>query len=79
VGLPLPHPRVREALEDHQGPTRRIPAAVELDLSNLKLEGLNSKIRLINPRGYGHHGAAALVSMIYLCCGGITVQLPTER
>ncbi|MGH2792246.1 MAG: ISL3 family transposase [Actinomycetota bacterium] len=57
----------------------RILAAVELRLSNSKLEGLNSKIRLINHRGYGHHSAAALISMIYLCCGGITVQLPTER
>ncbi|MGH7722217.1 MAG: hypothetical protein ACRENL_05200 [Candidatus Dormibacteria bacterium] len=36
----------------------------------------NSKIRLINHRGYGHHSAAALISMIYLCCGGITVTLP---
>jgi transposase len=57
----------------------RILAAVELGLSNSKLEGLNSKIRLINHRGYGHHSAAALISMIYLYCGGITVQLPTER
>jgi transposase len=57
----------------------RILAAIELGLSNSKLEGLNSKIRLINHRGYGHHTAAALIAMIYLCCGGITVQLPTER
>jgi transposase len=57
----------------------RILAAVELGLSNSKLEGLNSKIRLINHRGYGHHTATALIAMIYLCCGGITVQLPTER
>jgi len=57
----------------------RILAAVELDLSNSKLEGLNSKIRLINHRGYGHHTATALIAMIYLCCGGITVQLPTQR
>lgn len=57
----------------------RILAAAELGLSNSKLEGLNSKIRLINHRGYGHHSAAALIAMIYLCAGGITVQLPTER
>lgn len=56
-----------------------ILAAVELGLSNSKLEGLASKIRLVNHRGYGHHSAAALISMIYLCCGGITVRLPTER
>jgi transposase len=53
-----------------------ILAAVDLGLSNSKLEGLNSKIRLINHRGYGHHSAAALIAMIYLCCGGITIELP---
>jgi transposase len=57
----------------------RILAAVELGLSNSKLEGLNSKIRLINHRGYGHHSATALIAMTYLCCGGITIELPTER
>jgi transposase len=57
----------------------RILAAVELGLSNSKLEGLNSKIGLINHRGYGHHSAAALIAMIYLCCGGLTIKLPTER
>jgi transposase len=56
-----------------------ILAAVELGLANSKLEGLNSKIRLINHRGYGHHSAAAVIAMIYLCCGGITVELPTRR
>jgi transposase len=58
---------------------RQILAAVELGLSNSKLEGLNSKIRLINHRGYGHHTAAAVIAMIYLCCSGLTIALPTER
>jgi transposase len=53
-----------------------IVAAVELGLSNSRLEGVNSKIRLINHRGYGHHSAAALVAMIYLCCGGVRTVLP---
>jgi transposase len=57
----------------------RILGAVELGLSNSKLEGLNSKIRLINHRGYGHRSLPALIAMIYLCCGGITVTLPFER
>jgi transposase len=57
----------------------RVLAAIELGLSNSKLEGLNSKIRLINHRGYGHHSATALIAMIYLCCGGLTITLPTER
>jgi transposase len=58
---------------------QRILWAIELGLSNSKLEGLNSKIRLINHRGYGHHSATALIAMIYLCCGGITVELPSDR
>lgn len=57
----------------------RILAAVELGLSNSKLEGLNSKIRLIYHRGYGHHSATAVIAMIYLCCAGLTIQLPTQR
>jgi transposase len=56
-----------------------IVAAVDLGLSNSKLEGLNSKIRLINHRGYGHHSAAAVTAMIYLCCSGLTITLPTQR
>lgn len=55
-----------------------IVAAIEQGLSNSRLEGLNSKIRLINHRGYGHHTAPALIAMIYLCCGGITIELPLK-
>jgi hypothetical protein len=29
--------------------------------------------------GYRHGVLAALISTIYLCCGGTTVELPTER
>jgi transposase len=58
---------------------QQILAAVDLGLSNSKLEGLNSKIRLINHRGYGHHTATAVIAMIYLCCSGLTVTLPTGR
>jgi transposase len=57
----------------------QILAAVDLGLSNSKLEGLNSKIGLINHRGYGHHTAAAIIAMIYLCCSGLTITLPTGR
>jgi len=27
-------------------------------------------------RGYGHHSAAALIAMIYLCCGRTSIVLP---
>ncbi|HSH59993.1 MAG TPA: transposase [Acidimicrobiales bacterium] len=64
LGVPEPHPFLRQALT-HRAGRDRILAAVELGLSNSKLEGLNSKIRLINHRGYGHHSAAAVIAMIY--------------
>lgn len=51
-------------------------AAVRLGLSNGRLEGLNSKVRLISHRSFGFHSAAPLISLIYLCCGGIEIDLP---
>ena len=53
-----------------------IIAAIELGISNALIEGINAKIRLINARGYGHHSAETLTSMIYLCLGGLQVKLP---
>jgi transposase len=55
-----------------------IIAAVEHDLSNSRLEGINAKIRLINRRGYGHPNGDHLAAMIHLCLGGITITLPTQ-
>jgi transposase len=51
-------------------------AAVELGLSNSRLEGINAKIRLIQRRGYGHRSVKSLAAMIYLCIGGIVIDLP---
>lgn len=53
--------------------------AAELGPSNCKIEGLKSRIRLINHRGYGRHSATAVIGMIYLCCSGLTITLPTGR
>jgi transposase len=52
--------------------------AVELGISNALIEGINAKIRLINARGYRHHSAQTLTSMIYLCLGGLHPKLPTQ-
>ena len=41
---------------------------IQLGLSNARLEGTNSKIRLINHRGYGHHRPEALIALIKLAC-----------
>lgn len=56
-----------------------IIAAVQLGLSNSRLEGINSKIRVIQRRGYGHPTPQSLMAMVYLCLGGINLSLPTQR
>jgi transposase len=53
-----------------------ILAAIRLGLSNARLEGLNSKVRLISHRSFGFHSAAPLIALVYLCCGGIEIELP---
>ena len=50
--------------------------AIEQDISNGTVEGMNVKVRLIIRRAYGFHSAdAALV----LACGPINLVLPHER
>ncbi|MFC5006140.1 transposase [Dactylosporangium cerinum] len=41
------------------------------------LEGVNAKIRLIQRRGFGFRNLDALTAAIYLCLGGISLDLPT--
>jgi transposase len=53
-----------------------ILAAICRGLSNGRLEGLNSKIRLISHRAFGFHSADPLIALVYLCCAGITIELP---
>jgi transposase len=88
-GPPLPqsldHRRLRSRIPAFRNLTKTIRtnfdgicAAVEEGLSNSRLEGINSKIRLIQRRGYGYHSTDALAASIYLCLGGITIQLPTH-
>ena len=55
-----------------------IVSAVERGLSNSRLEGVNSRIRLIQRRGYGYRSIESLAAVIYLCLGGVTIKLPTE-
>jgi transposase len=53
-----------------------ILAAIRLGLSNGRLEGLNSRIRLISHRSFGFHSAAPLIALVYLCCSRIVIPLP---
>jgi transposase len=51
-------------------------AAIRLALSNGRMEGLNSKVRLLSHRSFGFHGPAPLNALIYLCCSQLTIQPP---
>jgi transposase len=53
-----------------------ILAAIRLGLSNGRLEGLNSRIRLISHRSFGFHSATPLIALVYLCCSRIVIDLP---
>ncbi len=56
--------------------TAGILAAIDLGLSNGRMEGLNNKISVLKHRAYGFHSAAALIAMIFLCCTRLHVELP---
>lgn len=68
-----PFVKLARTVRDHRA---GIVRALELPLSNARLEGTNNKIRLLSHRAYGFHSAAALVAMIYLCCSSI--HFPTS-
>ena len=46
---------------------------VRTRFNNGRIEGINAKIRTITRRAFGFHSARALISMIFLCCGGVHV------
>jgi len=53
--------------------------AVELGISNGRVEGLNTKVRLIVRRAYGFHTADAALALVMLAAGPINLRLPHEQ
>lgn len=51
-----------------------ILAYVATRLTNGLVEGINNHLRVIARRAYGFHSAGALISMLFLCCGGIVLN-----
>jgi transposase len=68
-----PFVRLARTIRNHRD---GVLAAIRLGLTNGRLEGLNSRIRLISHRSFGFHSAAPLIALVYLCCTGITIELP---
>jgi len=53
--------------------------AVEHAISNGRVEGLNTKVRLMMRRGYGFHSAEAALALVMLSCGPINLRLPHHQ
>ena len=57
-----PFIRLAHTIRSHRA---GVLAAIRLGLTNGRLEGLNSKIRLISHRSFGFHSADALIALVY--------------
>jgi transposase len=53
-----------------------ILAYFQARLTNGITEGFNNKLRMIARRAFGFHSPEPLISMLYLCSGGITLDPP---
>ena len=53
-----------------------ILAYLDTRMTNGPVEGINNKLRVIARRAYGFHSPGALISMLFLCCGGIELAPP---
>ena len=53
-----------------------ILAYLDTRMTNGLAEGINNKLRVIARRAYGFHSPGPLISMLFLCCGGIELAPP---
>ena len=51
-----------------------ILAYIRERMTNGLVEGINTRLRMVARRAYGFRSAEALISMLYLCCGGIKLD-----
>lgn len=51
-----------------------ILAYFQARLTNGRVEGINNKLRMIARRAFGYHSPEPLISMLFLCNGGITLD-----
>lgn len=71
-----PFVRLARTLRRHR---QGILAYVSYRLTNGVVEGINNRLRMIARRAFGFHGPKALIAMLFLCCGGITLHPPLPR
>ena len=71
-----PYVKAARTMRDRRG---IIINAINEGISNGRVEGLNTKVRLIIRRGYGFHSAKAALALVMLACGPINLTLPHEQ
>jgi transposase len=69
-----PFIRTALTLDTHR---EQIANAIALGLTNARLEGMNSTVRLLSHRARGFRRLDSLLALITLVCGRVPVQLPT--
>ncbi|MFH5208070.1 ISL3 family transposase [Antrihabitans sp. NCIMB 15449] len=57
----------------------QILASIEHNMSNGRVESVNTKIRLITRRGFGFHSPDAVIALAMLSLGGARPQLPGRK
>ena len=68
-----PFKRVARTIRKHKD---GILEYVRSQFTNAVVEGFNNRIRMVARRAFGYHSAGALIAMMFLCCGGITLDPP---
>ncbi len=53
--------------------------AIEHGISNGRVEGFNTKVRLLIRRAYGFHSADAALALVMLAAGPVDLKLPHDR
>ena len=71
-----PFVKAARTMRDRRG---IIVNAIENGISNGRVEGLNTKVRLLIRRAYGFHSAEAALALVMLACGPIDLKLPHEQ
>lgn len=71
-----PFVKCATTMREHRG---LIVNALEHGISNGRVEGMNTKVRLIIRRAYGFHTADAALALVMLACGPINLELPHEH
>jgi transposase len=76
LGTALPHPRLRQArCRDHR-PSPCHHAALTNELSNARVESVNTKLRLLTRIAFGFRAVDALIGLAMLSLGGCCPPLP---